>query len=228
MNICCICQVSGKENVLSSTNGYKTLAKNILEFHRKGKLGFHFERICNPNSDLSVSTTNKAVYHHNCFSKYSDLKLKCLNEPSKTWKCTKGEKGRKSTPLSADSRERFDLFCCWCSKKGVDANLVPAGIYQATKLTTKLNHMKDLTAKWIEMVTKLNHEPVSHLLSSGDVASNKFYYHEKFYDTIRYQYSKFTKSEFDESSSMHDAEWKQIASSQVLFEIQQNVSNDGA
>ena len=125
--------------------------------------------------------------------------------------------------MSADSRERFDLFCCWCSKKGVDANLVPAGIYQATKLTTKLNHMKDLTAKWIEMVTKLNHEPVSHLLSSGDVASNKFYYHEKFYDTIRYQYSKFTKSEFDESWSMHDAECKQIASSQVLFEIQQNV-----
>ena len=73
------------------------------------------------------------------------------------------------------------------------------------------------------MVTKLNHEPVSHLLSSGDVANNKLYYHEKFYDTIRYQYSKFTKSEFDESWSMHDAECKQIASSQVLFEIQQNV-----
>ena len=75
--------------------------------------------------------------------------------------------------------------------------------------------MKDLTAKWIEMVTKLNHEPVSCLLSSGDVASNKLYYHEKFYDTIRYQYSKFTKSKSDESSSMHDAECKQIASSEM-------------
>ena len=40
--------------------------------------------------------------------------------------------------MSAESRERFDLFFCWCSKNDVDANLVPAGTYQATKLTTKL------------------------------------------------------------------------------------------
>ena len=92
-----------------------------------------------------------------------------------------------STRLSADLRERFDLFCCWCSKKDVDANLVPAGTYQATKLTTKLNHVKDLTAKWIEMATKLNHEPVLCCLSSGNVASNKLYYNDKCYDTIRYQ-----------------------------------------
>ena len=61
-DICFICQVSSKDNVRSSTDGYKTLAKNIPEFHKKGKLGFHFERICNANSDLlSVLTTNKAV-----------------------------------------------------------------------------------------------------------------------------------------------------------------------
>ena len=197
-DICFICQVSSKDNVRSSTDGYKTLAKHIPEFHEKGKLGFYFERICNANSDLlSVLTTYKAVYHHNCFLKYSDLKLKCLNEPSKKRKFTEDEKGRKSTRLSAESRERFDLFCCWCGKKDVDANLVPGGTYQATKLTTKSNHVKDLTAKWIEMTIKLNHEPVLRLLSSGDVASNELYYHDKCYDTIRYQYSKFTKSESD-------------------------------
>ena len=52
-DICFICQVSSKDKVRSRTDGYKTLAKNILEFHKKkGKLDFHFERICNANSDL--------------------------------------------------------------------------------------------------------------------------------------------------------------------------------
>ena len=60
--------------------------------------------------------------------------------------------------MSAGLREKLDLFCCWCSKKDVDPNLVPAVIYRATKLTTKSHHMKNLTAKWIEMATKLNHE----------------------------------------------------------------------
>ena len=110
--------------------------------------------------------------------------MKRLNEPSKKRKCTEDEKGRKSTSLSAESRERFNLSCCWCSKKDVDANLVPAGTYQATKLTTKSNHVKDLTAKWIEMATKLNHRHVLRLLSSGDVVSNKLYYHDKCYGTI--------------------------------------------
>ena len=92
--------------------------------------------------------------------KYSNSKLKRFNESSKRQKCTEDEKGRKSTHLSAESRERFDLFRCWFSKKDFDANLVPAGTYQATKLTMKLNHVKDLSTEWIEMGTKLNHKPV--------------------------------------------------------------------
>ena len=84
------------------------------------------------------------------------------------WKCTEDEKGRKSTRLSAESRERFNLFRCWCRKKDVDANRVPARTYQGTKLITKSNHVKDLTAKWIGMATKLDHEPVLRLLSSGE------------------------------------------------------------
>ena len=58
-DVCFICQVSSKGNVRSSTDGCKTLAKNIPEFHKKGKLGFHFERILNANSDTSVLTTIK-------------------------------------------------------------------------------------------------------------------------------------------------------------------------
>ena len=102
-DICFICQVSTKDKVRSSIAAYKTLAKNISEFHKKGKLGFHLERISNANSDLLlILTTKKAVYHHNCFSKYSDLKLKRFKEPSKKRKPTEDENGRKSTRLSAD------------------------------------------------------------------------------------------------------------------------------
>ena len=53
-----ICQVCTKENIRSSTDGYKTLAKNIPEFHKKGKLSFHFERISNANLDL-INFDNK-------------------------------------------------------------------------------------------------------------------------------------------------------------------------
>ena len=58
----------------------------------------------------------------------------------------------------------------------------------------KLNHMKDLTAKWIEIAIKLNHKTVVRCLSSGDVASDKLCYNNKCYDTIQYEYSKFTIS----------------------------------
>ena len=78
-DICFISKVSTKDKVRSSTDGYKTLTKNIPEFHKKGKLSFHFERISNANSDL-LSISAKAVYHHNCFLKYSNSKLKRFNE----------------------------------------------------------------------------------------------------------------------------------------------------
>ena len=39
-DICFVCQVSSKDDVRSSTDGYKTLVKNLPEFHKKGKLGF--------------------------------------------------------------------------------------------------------------------------------------------------------------------------------------------
>ena len=46
----------------------KTLAKNIPDIHKKVKPAFHFERICNANSDLlSVLTTNKAVGFILCY-----------------------------------------------------------------------------------------------------------------------------------------------------------------
>ena len=58
----------------------------------------------------------------------------------------------------------------------------------------KLNHVKELTVKWIEIATKLNHKLVLHWYSSGDVASNKLCYNDKCYDAIQYEYSKFTIS----------------------------------
>ena len=58
-DICFICQVSTKGNARSGTDGYKTLRKNIPEFHKKGKLGFHFKRISNANSDLIMRLSPK-------------------------------------------------------------------------------------------------------------------------------------------------------------------------
>ena len=106
------------------------------------------------------SSCRKLVYKINQSSIYRGRELKYRT--------------KSDIELSAESRERFDLFCCWFSKN-IDANIVPAGTYHVTKLTTKLNHVKDLTTKWIEMATKLNHKPDLRLLSSDDVASNVKY-----------------------------------------------------
>ena len=101
-------------------------------------------------------------------------------------------------------------------------------LYQATKLTTKSDHVKDLTGKLTQKATKLNHKTVLCLMSSGNVASNKLYHHDKCYDTIRYQYSKFSKSESHKSSSMPDTECKQIALEKVTFYLKDNkMSNPG-
>ena len=78
------------------------------------------------------------------------------------------------------------------------------------------------------MTTKLNYEAVLRLLSSGDVAINEFYCHDKCYDTIRYQYSKFANSESDKSLSMRDTECKQIALKKVILYLKDSqMSNPG-
>ena len=109
-------RVNTKDNVHSSTDGYKTLVKNILGFREKGKLDFHFQGISNASSDLlSILTTSKVVYHHSCFSKHSNSKLKDFDKTSKKQKSTEDENGRKLTRFSVELRKILNLFCCCCS-----------------------------------------------------------------------------------------------------------------
>ena len=82
------------------------------------------------------------------------------------------------THLSAESRQRFDLLCCCSSKYDVDANLVQAGTNQAKKINQETEPRERLKCKTDRMASKLNHESVSRLLSSGDVASNELYYQD--------------------------------------------------
>ena len=97
-----------------------------------------------------------------------------------------------------------------------DVGVVKRTTYRATELTTISDRVKDLSAKRIEMATKLNHEAVLRLLFD-DVASNELYYHNKCYDTIRYRQSKFFKFESDKSSNMRDTKCDQITLKKVIF-----------
>ena len=76
------------------------------------------------------------------------------------------------------------------------------------------------------MITKLNHKAVLHILRSGDVASKDLYYHDKCFDTIRYQYGKFAKSEPNKCSSVRDTKWKQIALKKVIFYLKDSKSSN--
>ena len=114
----------------------------------------------------------------------------------------------------ADTNWDICFICEVSTKENVQSS---TNGYKTLTKSTKLNHLKDLTAKWIEIAAKLNHEPALRLLSSGDVVSNELYYRDKCYATTQCQCSKFTKPEFHKSLSMRDIKCKQIALKKVTF-----------
>ena len=65
-------------------------------------------------------------------------------------------------------------ICCFCKCKR--ENLVAAGTLYATKTKTQIDHVKNMTASWIETTKVLQDENLLIQISHRDVASNKMYY----------------------------------------------------
>ena len=64
-------------------------------------------------------------------------------------------------------------ICCFYKCIDKQENIVAAGTPHATKTKTEINHVKNMTANWIEMAKVLQDENLLIEIAHGDVASNE-------------------------------------------------------
>ena len=81
-------------------------------------------------------------------------------------------------------------ICCFCKCIDKQENLVEGGTLYATKSTTQIDNVKNMTANWIEMAKVLQDENLLIQISHGDVASNEMYYHKS---SVKCCYQKYRK-----------------------------------
>ena len=101
---CFICQVSTKDDI--STDCYKTLGKNFPDLHKKGKIGLHFERNSNNNSDLLTVLTTNTFFLNNPKFKQSPLKFLICQTISKQF-AGANKRQKLNNPLREQAKTLF-------------------------------------------------------------------------------------------------------------------------
>ena len=79
----------------------------------------------------------------------------------------------------------------------------------------KINHVKNMTANWIEMGKVLEDEKLLIQISHGDVASNEMFYHKsniKCYQKYRKEYFKKLKEKNIDQEKNSLEKWYKIHS----------------
>lgn len=61
-------------------SGYKTLAENLVRFHKLGQLPIRLGRLDEGQEIESSIIVNNGLYHHSCNQKYNNTKLKRAEE----------------------------------------------------------------------------------------------------------------------------------------------------
>ncbi len=82
--LCLVCQEETGEPLTCPSkskkkdvgSGYKTLAENLVRFHKLGQLPMRLERLDEGQGIEFTMITNNALYHHSCNQKYNNTKLK--------------------------------------------------------------------------------------------------------------------------------------------------------
>ena len=180
---CCICQLRIKESLRSTAQGHEALAKILPLFAELNELGFDISRLDTTGLTLQESLEqNHAVYHHSCRTKYNQQKLDRAKQRAKK----RSEPKASSEPHNPCKRLRKDddsashgIFCCFCREEDSESNLRAAGTMHASTSKTNIEHVMTITQKWKDMATKIGDDHLIRILSSGDVASNEFFYHKE-------------------------------------------------
>ena len=99
-NICFICQVRSKGNVRSSTDGYKTLAKNIQRFHKFVALIWTYYQFRQQIKQFITTTVSRSIAIEN------------LNAPTSHLKCGNVQKMKReeSRHVCQLNREKDSIY----------------------------------------------------------------------------------------------------------------------
>ena len=85
LKLCCLCQKSRKEKLLTPSNvtrtdqngsGYKKLSQNLRKFNRLGIKTEELDRLDDGRGLEETLKANEAAYHRSCYLKYNDDKVK--------------------------------------------------------------------------------------------------------------------------------------------------------
>ena len=118
---------------------------------------------------------NNASYHHSCKNACNNRKDKRQLEKEKRSSNLEIEdilkspptKRRLSTALNEVTSDQG--ICCFCKCINKQENLVAAGTLYTTKTETKIDHVKNMTANWIETAKVLQDENLLVHNFHGDV-----------------------------------------------------------
>ena len=205
----------------------------LPKFAAKNALSFDINCIQMGEQDLEVSLNiNNASYHHSCKNAYNNRMYERLIGKEKRNTNAENEDILKSPPtkrrstVSPNIETPSQAVCCFCKCIDIRENLVAAGTLHATKTKTQINHVKNMTANWIEMAKVLEDENLLIQLSHRDVASNEMFYHKSnikcCYQKYRKQYFKKLKEKnIDEEKNSLEKWYKIHSLNKVIHNLKQ-------
>ena len=122
-------------------------------------------------------------------------------------------------------------ICCFCKCIDKQENLVAARTLYATKIKTQIDHKKNMTTNWIEMVKVIQDKNLLIQISHGDVGSNEMYYHKSntkcCYQKYRKPYIKKLKEKDKDYEKTSIKRWFKIHSmNKIIHLIKQTESEN--
>ena len=212
---CCICQ----DPVQTRSEKVEKLAEQLLAFWENDLLPFSANLLSDDMVDgkpnfKECMLKNNAVYHHNCYSKFTSFKLN-VKIASRNRKLEKERlTSRPSTSTSLRSQlqpSRSMIICYICGEEDTLDNLHAAGAKYATKKRLDYSYIEEQTEQWREMARVVGRDDLMKRLLIGDLGANSIFYHLKRYSELKRSYEKA----LSENESSHITDVNRIVASGV-------------
>ena len=200
-SLCCVCQGL----VHTASLKVEKLAEQFLAFWENGLLPFDASLISDGQVDGKPNFNecmlrNNAVYHHDCYSNFSDYKLdKKLESKKRKWEKSTEKAGPSHSLRSHCENVPSMVMCYICGEDDTLCNLHAAGAKSATKEKLDYSNVEQQTSKWREMATLLGKKALLSRLMIGDVGANSIFYHLNCYSMLVYEYNVAVMKQNDSS-----------------------------
>ena len=157
-----------------SGDGYSALSQILPEFAKLGKFQidkFHSQSY-DPETLEKLFSARKAVYHKNCFSKFSQQKL------LRAQKAFEPHLNDSRNELVSPKRARIllgELKCLFCMKPDTSKSLCAVGTLHAKQTKVNENHVREFTEKITAQANALGKTQIVSRISTGDMTTNDIY-----------------------------------------------------